>query len=126
MSNLGRRCLRGLPLALFGTLAVAAGLGMTPMQFGAPRASTEQNPPLSRHSDDEIPSATQEMQEHQIKRLREEHQKELLTDTARLLQLATALKSEVDEGSKPTPEELKNVDEMVRLAKRVSERIKTQ
>jgi hypothetical protein len=61
-----------------------------------------------------------------MKRLREEHQKEVFTDTNRLVQLATELKAEVDKGAKPTPDVLKNVDEIGKLAKRVSERIKTQ
>jgi len=40
--------------------------------------------------------------------------------------LATDLKAQVDKGNKPTPDVLKDVDEIGKLAKRVSERIKTQ
>ena len=79
----------------------------------------------SRPLDDE-PYVAREMQARQLKRLREEHQKEVINDTARLVQLATDLKAEVDKGSKPTPDVMKDVDEIGKLAKRVSDRIKTQ
>jgi len=68
-----------------------------------------------------------EMQEKQLKRLRELHQQEVMTDTARMVQLATAMKSEVDRGTKTLNEDvMKDADEIGKLAKRVSERIKTQ
>ncbi len=66
------------------------------------------------------------MQARQLKRLREEHQKQVFSDTDRLVQLATALKAEVNKSDAPTPDALKDVDEIGKLAKRVSERIKTQ
>jgi hypothetical protein len=67
------------------------------------------------------------MQEKQLKRLREEHQKEVFSDTDRLVQLATALKTEVEKRDKAaTPNVVKDVDEIGKLAKRVSERIKMQ
>ena len=75
------------------------------------------------------PYANREIQERQLKRLRQEHQQELIDDTARLVQLATALKAEVDKGTQPTTlptDALKQADEISKLAKRVSERIKTQ
>ncbi len=119
---------------LGGALAVAAHLGMAWAQFNAPV-----NPQLpqpggqignvdrSRLPDDE-PYANREIQERQLKRLRQEHQHQLIDDTARLLQLATALKAEVDKGNQPTlpTDVLKQADEISKLAKRVSERIKTQ
>jgi hypothetical protein len=68
-----------------------------------------------------------EMQARQMKRLREEHQKEVFSDTARLVQLATALKEAVDKRDKAaTSDVIKDVDEIAKLAKRVSDRIKTQ
>jgi hypothetical protein len=79
----------------------------------------------SRPPEDE-PFATREIQERQLKRLREEHQKQVFTDTAELLKLAHALKMEVDKSEVPSPDALKEVDEISKLAKRVSERIKTQ
>jgi hypothetical protein len=66
------------------------------------------------------------MQARQLKRLREEHQKQVFNDTAKLLQLATDLKAEVDKRNKPSPDVIKDVDEIGKLAKRVSDRIKTQ
>jgi hypothetical protein len=67
------------------------------------------------------------MQERQLKRLREEHQREVFSDTDRLVQLATALKSEVEKRDKAVaPDVAKDVDEIGKLAKRVSERIKMQ
>ena len=67
-----------------------------------------------------------EMLAKQMKRLREEHQKQVFSDTERLVQLATALKSEVDKGDKSASDVMKEVDEIGKLAKRVSDRIKTQ
>jgi hypothetical protein len=81
-------------------------------------------PSPSRSTDDE-PYVTREMQARQLKRLREEHQKQVFNDTAKLLELATNLKAEVDKGSKSS-DVLKDVDEIGKLAKRVSDRIKTQ
>ena len=79
------------------------------------------------HGSDEPPFAAREMQERQLKRLREEHQKEVFSDTDRLVQLATALKSEVEKRDKTVPPDaVKDVDEIGKLAKRVSERIKMQ
>jgi hypothetical protein len=80
----------------------------------------------SRTSSDEEPFATRELQERQLKRLREEHQKQVFSDTATLLRLANQLKLEVDKSDTPGPDALKDVEEISRLAKRVSERIKTQ
>ena len=80
-----------------------------------------------RRMTDEPPFAAREMQERQLKRLREEHQKEVFSDTDRLVQLATILKAEVEKRDKATtPDVVKNVDEIGKLAKRVSERIKMQ
>jgi hypothetical protein len=114
-------------------LAVAAGLGMTPMQFGVPLPPTATSPGLGRErGPDEEPYVTREIQQRQMRRLREEHQKELFNDTTRLLQLATALKAEVDKGNDKaskdtlTADVIKQADEIGKLAKKVSDRIKTQ
>jgi hypothetical protein len=61
-----------------------------------------------------------------MKRLREEHQKEVFSDTKRLVQLATTLKQQVDKGNMAALDVIKDADEIGKLAKRVSERIKTQ
>jgi hypothetical protein len=133
VSDLSRSWLWALIVVPVGALAVAGNLGMAEWmgQAGtqvpiptAPFGSVEH----SRMSDDE-PYATRELQERQMKRLREEHQHELIDDTARLVKLATALKAEVDEGTQPTTlpmDALKQADEITKIAKRVSERIKTQ
>jgi len=127
----GSRRWQGVLLVLVGAVAVAGGLGMT-MQFpiGAAPITGATNPAdggLGRgRLDGDIPYATQELQLHQLKRLREEHQKQVLSDTARMLALASELKEEADKGAKPTPDSLKDVDEIAKLAKRVSDRIKTQ
>jgi hypothetical protein len=110
-------------------LAVAAGLGLAMAQFNQSNNPVgNQIEPLDRPhmGDQQEPYVAHEMQVRQLKRLREEHQKEVFSDTNRLVQLATELKAEVDKGSKPTPDVLKDVDEIGKLAKRVSERIKTQ
>jgi hypothetical protein len=110
---------------------VAAGLMLAMAQLNGPvnqdvngNVQMRQADP-SRPIDDE-PYVAREMQARQLRRLREEHQKEVISDTARLVQLATDLKTEVDKGSKPTPDVMKDVDEIGKLAKRVSDRIKTQ
>ena len=130
MRDLSRRGSRAVRVGLVGGLAVAAGLGLAMAQFNAPTnpISGNQIEPLDRPrmGDTQEPYVAHEMQARQLKRLREEHQKEVFTDTNRLVQLATELKAEVDKGAKPTPDVLKNVDEIGKLAKRVSERIKTQ
>jgi hypothetical protein len=92
-------------------------------QSGGPIGSADR-----RGLPDDIPYATREIQERQLKRLRQEHQEELIQDTSRLVQLATSLKAEVDKGTQPTlaADLLKQADEISKLAKRVSERIKTQ
>ena len=130
MSSLLRRGWVEL-LTLVGGWAVAAGLMLAMAQLNGPvnqdvngNVQMRQADP-SRPIDDE-PYVAREMQARQLRRLREEHQKEVISDTARLVQLATDLKTEVDKGSKPTPDVMKDVDEIGKLAKRVSDRIKTQ
>jgi hypothetical protein len=118
-------------VGLVGGLAVAAGLGLAMAQFSAPSnpISGNQVEQLDRPrmgDQQQEPYVAHEMQARQLKRLREEHQKEVFSDTDRMVQLATALKAEADKGSKPTPDALKDVDEIAKLAKRVSDRIKTQ
>jgi hypothetical protein len=116
---------------LVGALAFAAHLGRAHAQFVPTIPQTGGGPignPDRRSPDDE-PYATREIQERQMKRLRQEHQQELVDDTARLVRLATALKAEVDEGTQPTTlptDALKQADEISKLAKKVSERIKSQ
>lgn len=108
---------------------VTASLGIAAAQFvGASPATNGQLQQQDRaHAADEPPFVAREMQERQLKRLREEHQKEVFSDTDRLVQLATALKAEVEKRDKAaTPDVVKDVDEIGKLAKRVSERIKMQ
>ncbi len=130
MRDLSRRESRAVRVGLVGGLAVAAGLGLAMAQFSAPTnpISGNQVEPLDRPrmGEQQEPYVAHEMQARQLKRLREEHQKEVFTDTNKLVQLATELKAQVDKGSKPTPDVLKDVDEIGKLAKRVSDRIKTQ
>jgi hypothetical protein len=119
----------GTKWAVVGGLAVTAGLGIAAAQFNASSPATDGQLQQLNHGRgaDEPPFVAREMQERQLKRLREEHQKEVLSDTDRLVQLATALKAEVEKRDKAaTPDVAKDVDEIGKLAKRVSERIKTQ
>jgi hypothetical protein len=125
----GSRRWQGVLVVLVAAVAVSAGLGMQFPGGGAPvtGASNPADAGLGRgRMDGEIPFGTREMQEHQLKKLREEHQKQVFSDTTRMLALAAALKADADKGAKPTPDTLKDVDEIAKLAKRVSERIKTQ
>jgi hypothetical protein len=126
LSRTSRRAVRG---ALIGGVTLAASLGLAAPQFNGPinPNTSGQIEQLDRsHLPDDQPYVAREMQARQLKRLREEHQKQVFTDTDRLVQLATALKAEVDKSDAPTPDALKDVDEIGKLAKRVSERIKTQ
>jgi hypothetical protein len=114
---------------LVGALAVAADLGVARAQY--PITTQVPQTPINadRRLPEDQPYATREIQERQMKRLRLEHQQQLIDDTARLVSLATALKAEVDNGTQPTTlptDALKQADEITKLAKRVSERIKTQ
>jgi hypothetical protein len=119
----------GTRWVLVGGVAILASLGIAAAQFNAQNPTTNgQLQQLDRgHSADEPPFVAREMQERQLKRLREEHQKEVFSDTDRMVQLATALKHEVDKRDKAAaPDVVKDVDEIGKLAKRVSERIKMQ
>lgn len=121
----------GTKWALVGGVVVAAGLGIAAAQFNAPTNNPTTNGQIEQldhtHMPDEPPYAAREMQARQMKRLRDEHQKQVFSDTDRLVQLATALKAEVDKRDKATTSDvIKDVDEIGKLAKRVSERIKTQ
>jgi hypothetical protein len=119
-------------VVLVGVLAVAAYPRMAHAQNIPITTTLPQVGPIgnaSRGIPENEPYANREIQERQLKRLRLEHQHELMDDTARLLSLATALKAEVDKGTQPTTlptDALKQADEISKLAKRVSERIKTQ
>jgi hypothetical protein len=110
-------------------VALAASLGLAAPQFNttitpAPVLPIDQ---LERsHVPDDQSYVPRELQARQLKRLREEHQKQVFSDAARLVQLATALKQQVQNGDKVTQDALKDVDEIGKLAKRVSDRIKTQ
>jgi hypothetical protein len=119
----------GMVLVLFAVVfvAIAARLSLAAPQFGTPSPATLPTDELNHSRMPDDPSyIPRELQARQLKRLREEHQKEVLSDAARLVQLATALKQQVQKSDKVTVDALKDVDEIGKLAKRVSERIKTQ
>ena len=118
----------GIFIVMAGMVPLAAGQRITQLPITGP---DNQVLPIDRGLDrgrpeEDIPWGNRELQARQLRRMREEHQKQVFADTARLLQLATTLKEEADKGSKPSPGELKEVDEIAKLAKRLSERIKTQ
>jgi hypothetical protein len=130
--DLSRSRLGAVIVILVGALAVAAHPRMAHAQFAPITTTLPQTSPIGsadRRIPENEPYATREIQEKQLKRLRLEHQHELIDDTARLVSLATALKAEVDKGTQPTTlptDALKQADEISKLAKRVSERIKNQ
>jgi hypothetical protein len=114
-----------------GLVALVIGLAVaaTRAQFNGGSATVNPSRPGETERmrlPDEEPYATREIQARQMKRLREEHQKEVFSDTNRLVQLATSLKAQVDKGNAAALDVIKNADEIGKLAKRVSERIKTQ
>jgi hypothetical protein len=120
VGSTGRKGLLGVLLL---AVTVAAGA-----QFGNPPTNTGLPPDLSpgRGPSDTEPYGTREMQARQIKRLREEHQKQMLQDADRLVRLATTLKDDVEKGDTADADALKSVDEIGKLAKKVSDRIKNQ
>jgi hypothetical protein len=123
-----------------GSIALSAALALALLLFAASREiaagqltpiSTPQTlspgDPLDRaHVPDDQPYVPRELQARQLKRLREEHQKQVFSDAARLVQLATALKLQVQKSDKVTVDAIKDVDEIGKLAKRLSDRIKSQ
>jgi hypothetical protein len=116
---------------LGGALLAAPALSRAQVQFPTP-GTTPADPQgvFSRdhQATGEEPFGTHEIQQRQLKRLRQEHQQELIADTDRLVKLATVLKEEVDKGNETTEptDVLKQTDEISKLAKKVSERIKNQ
>jgi hypothetical protein len=110
-------------------IAFAAGAGLAAPQFTpitAPQPIIPSDPLDHTRQPDIQPGMPRELQERQLKRLREEHQKQVFSDAARLVQLATALKQQMLKGDKVTVDAIKDADEIGKLAKRLSERIKTQ
>ena len=132
MSNFLRTRLGIVIAIVVGALALAAHPRMAHAQNIPITATLPQAGPIGnadRRISENEPYPNREIQERQLKRLRLEHQHELIDDTARLLSLATALKAEVDKGTQPTTlptDALKQADEISKLAKKVSVRIKTQ
>jgi hypothetical protein len=115
---------------LAGALVAPPGLPRAQVQFPPPGPTP--NDPQGvfgrEHATGDEPYASHEIQQRQLKRLRQEHQQELIDDTDRLVKLATVLKEEVDKGNEATAptDVLKQTDEISKLAKRVSDRIKNQ
>jgi hypothetical protein len=128
-SSTGSRAV-GVALVLFvvAFVAITASLGLAAPQFttGAPPSALPIDQLDRSHMADDQSYVPRELQARQLKRLREEHQKQVFSDAARLVQLATALKQQVQKGDKVSVDALKDVDEIGKLAKRVSDRIKTQ
>jgi hypothetical protein len=132
VSGLLDRWVRVGLVTVVGSTAVAVSLGMTPIQFGAGAPETPSVEALGQFGrqhprDDEQSMMTREMQRTQAKRLQEQRQQQVLSDTAKLLLLATELKAEVDKREQdPSVAVIKDADEIGKLAKRVSEKIKAQ
>ncbi len=130
MGVLSRIRVRAVIVMLGGVLLAAPALSRAQVQFPTAGATpTDPQGVFTRdHATGEEPYATHEIQLRQLKRLRQEHQQELIDDTDRLVKLATALKEEVDKGNEATAptDVLKQTDEISKLAKKVSERIKNQ
>jgi hypothetical protein len=107
-----------LAILMMGGLCRAQSLAHLPE--AAPSASNDDRSGMDGY-------ITRDMQQHQLKKLRELHQKEVLSDTDRMVTLATAMKDEVDKGNKTlNADVMKDADEISKLAKRVSDRIKSQ
>lgn len=133
-SSTGWWAVRVSPALLVAASVVAFVAFTARPGFAAPQFTPQTTPPptasidqLDRsHLPDDPSYVPRELQARQMKRLREEHQKEVFSDAARLVQLATALKQQVQKGDKVSLDAIKDVDEIGKLAKRVSDRIKNQ
>jgi hypothetical protein len=133
-SSTGSQAMRVGSISLGAVFAVALVLFAASRGFAAGQFTPITTPQPIIPSDpldharvpDDQPYVPRELQARQLKRLREEHQKQVFSDAARLVQLATALKQQVQKGDKVTVDAMKDVDEIGKLAKRLSERIKTQ
>jgi hypothetical protein len=127
---LSRIGLRAVMVMLGGALLGAPSLSRAQVQFptAQPTPTDPQGGFGHEHATGDEPYATHEIQQRQFKRLRQEHQQELIDDTDRLVKLATVLKEEVDKGNEATAptDVLKQTDEISKLAKKVSDRIKNQ
>jgi hypothetical protein len=121
---------RAVMVMLGGALLAAPSLSRAQVQFptAQPTPADPQGGFGHEHAAGDEPYATHEIQQRQLKRLRQEHQQELIDDTDRLVKLATVLKEEVDKGNEATAptDVLKQTDEISKLAKKVSDRIKNQ
>ena len=130
MGVLSRIRVRAVIVMLAGALLAAPALSRAQVQFptAGPTPTDPQGVFSRDHATGDEPYATHEIQQRQLKRLRQEHQQELIDDTDRLVKLATVLKEEVDKGNEATAptDVLKQTDEISKLAKKVSERIKNQ
>jgi hypothetical protein len=129
MGVLSRTRLRVVMVMLAGALLAAPALSRAQVQFPAPVTPADPQGGFGHeHATGDEPYATHEIQQRQLKRLRQEHQQELIDDTDRLVKLATVLKEEVDKGNEATAptDVLKQTDEISKLAKKVSDRIKNQ
>jgi hypothetical protein len=111
-------------LLLFAASRELAAGQLTPIT--TPQTLSPGDPLDHAHVPDDQPYVPRELQARQLKRLREEHQKQVFSEAARLVQLATALKLQVQKGDKVSVDAIKDVDEIGKLAKRLSEHIKTQ
>jgi hypothetical protein len=113
---------------MIGGMAVAASLGMPSPQVGGLGIPDPTNRLGRTRTDDEEPIVAREMQRNQEKRLMDQRQQEVVSDTAKLLQLATNLKAEVDKQDHDTVpvDAIKEADEIGKLAKKVSDKIKAE
>ena len=129
MSNFLSTGRRAAGVVLVALLALPASPGLAPPQFN-PAAPPSPPPVMDQldhsHIADEPTYLSRELQLRQQKRLRAEHQKQVFSDAARLVELATALEQQVQKGDAVTPDAMKDVDEIGKLAKRLTDRIKTQ
>ena len=121
---------RVLQVTALAVVLLSAG---NAVQFPVIRPGADPPAPLGagHGPEDESPfGGRREMLAHQLKLLHDQHQKEVVADSARLVQLAAELKAETDQGATASPDalkgELKDVDQIARLARKLSDRIKNE
>lgn len=116
-----------LGAVLLAGMGLYYGVSPTPAQQTPSQLPTQQRPPAlpdARHSgnDEEESPMARQLAEQQAIRRNNARQKQIVDDTARLLQLAQQLKDEADKGK--VGRDSKKAEEIEKLAKSVKERMR--
>jgi hypothetical protein len=112
-----------VPFSASVSATVAAVQASAPSLYASPLSSGQNPFPDPFHGMDDI--SRQQFQK-ELKALNIERQKQLTSDSVKLLALAAELKAEVDKAgnSDPTPEQLRKADQIEKLAHSIRDKMK--